>query len=75
MSKKIESLSFEDALSELEEILTRIDKGEAKLDDAVALFERAAELRKHCEKKLDSAKLRIEKVVQSADKNKVLEKI
>lgn len=58
-------MSFEDALGELEEIVRKIDTGEEKLADAVASFERGVKLKKHCEKLLGDAKLKIEKVVKA----------
>ncbi len=67
MKNEISSMSFEEALKELELILSRIDTGEEKLEDAVLAFERAAQLRLHCEKKLDAARLRIEKIVDSSE--------
>ena len=67
MSQQISSMSFEEALKELEEILGKIDNGEEKLDSAVAAFERATQLRQHCEKKLTAAKLKIEKIVKKPD--------
>jgi exodeoxyribonuclease VII small subunit len=71
----ISSMSFEDAMKELESILNRIDMGEEKLENAVSSFERAALLRNHCEKQLESARLRIEKVVGTAEGKIVTEEI
>jgi exodeoxyribonuclease VII small subunit len=75
MKDDISAMSFEEALKELESILARIDMGEEKLENAVAAFERAAKLRIHCEKKLNSARLRIEKVVGSAEGKVLTEEI
>jgi exodeoxyribonuclease VII small subunit len=75
MKDDISSMSFEEALKELEIILARIDMGEEKLENAVVAFERAAKLRIHCEKKLDSARLRIEKVVGSVEGKVLTEEI
>ncbi len=65
--KDISAMSFEDAMKELENILNRIDMGEEPLENAVSAFERAAQLRNHCEKKLELARLRIEKVVGTSE--------
>lgn len=60
--KSIENLSFEEALTELDEIVKNIDSGQENLADAVASFERGISLQRHCEKMLESAKLKIEKI-------------
>lgn len=67
--KSTNNMSFEDALSELEEIVRKIDTGEEKLADAVASFERGVKLKKHCEKMLGDAKLKIEKIVKTDGDN------
>lgn len=61
-SKDIESLGFEDALNELEQIVRSLESGDGKLDDAIVSYERGAALKKHCEGKLAEAKNRIEKI-------------
>ena len=61
MTKSIEKMSFEEALAELEEIVNKIDTGQESLADAVASFEKGVALKKHCEKMLKEAKLKIEK--------------
>lgn len=66
MTKAIENMSFEDALSELEDIIKQIETGQATLEESIKSFERGALLRSHCNKKLSEAKLKIEKIVQNA---------
>jgi len=61
-TKDIETLGFEDALNELEQIVRSLESGEGKLDDAIESYERGAALKKHCESKLAEAKNRIEKI-------------
>lgn len=65
--KSIENISFEDALAELEEIVRKIDTGQENLADAVDSFERGVLLKKHCEKMLKEARLKIEKITSSGD--------
>ena len=60
--KSIEKTSFEEALAELEEIVRKIDTGQENLANAVDSFERGVLLKKHCEKMLKDAKLKIEKI-------------
>ena len=65
MSKSIENMSFEEALSELEAIIHKIDNGDSSLQESITAFERGAKLRNHCAVKLGEAKLKIEKIVKS----------
>ena len=64
---EIAALSFEDALKQLEEIVRKLETGNAKLDEAIASYERGALLKRHCEKKLREAQARVEKIVVGAD--------
>ena len=52
MSEKIE-MTYEQAVSELEEIISKLESGEASLDDSIALYSRGMELSKFCKEKLD----------------------
>lgn len=61
----IEKLSFEKALEELEGIVRKLESGDAPLEDSIALYERGAALKAHCEAKLKSAQEKIEKIVVS----------
>jgi len=63
----IKKLSFEEALEELEEIVSNLEQGSNKLDDAIQSFERGTLLKKHCEAKLKDARDRIEKISVGAD--------
>jgi exodeoxyribonuclease VII small subunit len=63
----ITGLSFEDALNELEQIVRRLETGNAKLDEAIGAYERGAQLKRHCEAKLREAQSRVEKIVVGAD--------
>ncbi|XVN40410.1 MAG: exodeoxyribonuclease VII small subunit [Rickettsia endosymbiont of Argas persicus] len=68
-----ENISFEEALSELEEIVKKIDNGQETLEVAVNSFERGILLKNHCEKKLKEARLKIEKITKLADSTVTLE--
>lgn len=59
----LSSLSFEQALKELEEIVGKLESGQAPLEESIALYGRGAELKAHCEAKLEQARLRVEKIV------------
>ena len=55
-------LSFEDALRELEEIVTSMERGEVSLDAAVKAFERGTELKTVCQSRLEEARMKVEKI-------------
>jgi exodeoxyribonuclease VII small subunit len=61
---EIETLTFEQALAELEQIVARLESGQAPLDASIELYERGAKLKAHCEARLADARLRVEKIVQ-----------
>ncbi len=60
-------LSFEDALSEMEDIVQRLESGEVKLDAAIDAYARGAHLKTHCQAKLKEAQARIDKIVLGPD--------
>jgi exodeoxyribonuclease VII small subunit len=55
--------SFEEALQELEEIVAKLESGEAALEDSIALYERGAALKALCESKLKTAREKVEKII------------
>jgi len=63
----ISKLSFEDALTALEDVVRKLESGEVPLDDSISLYERGEALRKHCQARLDAAQARIEKIVTGPD--------
>ena len=62
---KVDELSYEQALTELEMIVSSLEVNKLSLEDSLALFERGQVLTKHCIELLDKAELRIKKL--SAD--------
>jgi exodeoxyribonuclease VII small subunit len=63
----VEKLSFEQALKELEEIVSSLEAGQTTLEDSISSYERGVELKKHCEKKLNEARAKIEKISINED--------
>lgn len=63
----IEGLPFEQALAELEKIVAQLESGQAPLEQSITLYERGAQLKGHCETRLEAARLRVEKIVMGAD--------
>ena len=63
----IKKLSFEVALSQLEEIVRELESGRGALDDAINAYARGAHLKSYCESKLKDAQARIDKIVVGAE--------
>ncbi|MDO5612937.1 MAG: exodeoxyribonuclease VII small subunit [Paracoccus sp. (in: a-proteobacteria)] len=61
----LSALSFEDAMKELEQVVGKLEQGEASLDESIALYERGAALRAHCEARLKAAQERVDKITLS----------
>jgi exodeoxyribonuclease VII small subunit len=61
-STDLDSLSFEEALAQLERIVMELESGQAPLEKSLELYERGASLKVLCEKRLDAARLQVEKI-------------
>ena len=57
-----QELSFEEALRQLEEIVTVLERGDVSLDQAIAAYEKGTALKAHCQKRLEEARLKVEKI-------------
>ena len=55
-------ISFEDALRELEGIVTSLERGDVSLDDAITAFERGTALKAHCQARLEEARMKVEQI-------------
>jgi len=66
MADDLSSLSFEDALAELERIVRGLEGGQQKLEEAIGAYERGAQLRRLCEAKLAQVENRVQAIVESA---------
>ncbi|MBE6495516.1 MAG: exodeoxyribonuclease VII small subunit [Methanobrevibacter thaueri] len=60
----MENMSFEESLEKLEEIVNKLENGDVPLDDAIDEFNKAMQLVKTCNDKLNSAEEAIAKIVQ-----------
>ncbi len=65
--QQIETLSFEDALTQLEAIVRDLEQGGTPLEKSIEAYERGVALKKHCETKLSDAKAKIEKITINKD--------
>lgn len=63
-TKPVDKMSFEEALAELEGIVRQLEAGEVELEKSIAIYERGAALKAHCEARLNAATLKVEQIVQ-----------
>jgi exodeoxyribonuclease VII small subunit len=61
--------SFEEAISELEDIVEKLEKGELMLEESLECFQRGIELSKYCSKKLDEVEKKISILVENEQGN------
>ncbi len=66
-NKDIPKMNFEDALAELERIVQQLESGDVALEDSILIYERGAALKSHCEKKLQAAETKVEKIIVGSD--------
>lgn len=55
----VAEMTFEQAMSDLEQLVSQLERGDVALEDSIALYERGAELKKHCEAKLKQAEEKV----------------
>jgi exodeoxyribonuclease VII small subunit len=58
----VNTLSFETALKQLEEIVAKLERGDVPLEESIAIYERGEALKKRCEALLAAAEERVEKI-------------
>lgn len=63
----IKAMSFEVALAELEQIVSKLEGGKVELEESIDIYTRGTSLREHCAAKLADAQMKIDKIVQKAD--------
>lgn len=61
----VEQMSFEQAMAELEAVVSKLERGDVPLEDSITLYERGAKLKAHCERKLKEAEEKVEKITLS----------
>ena len=60
-------IKFEDALSNLEDIVKKLENGELSLEESLVAFEKGIQLSRICSKQLDAAEKKIEILVKGED--------
>ena len=70
---EFESMSFEEAINELEKIVEELEGSDVSLDDAVNSYERGAKLKNLCQVRLNEAKMKVEKIKDFDKEDKLIE--
>ncbi|MFK7874874.1 MAG: exodeoxyribonuclease VII small subunit [Paracoccaceae bacterium] len=65
----VNDMSFEQAMAELEQVLSQLERGDVALDDSIKLYERGDALKKRCEAKLKEAEEKVAAITLDADGN------
>lgn len=63
----VAEMSFEQAMAELETVVSKLESSQVALDESIKLYERGAELNKHCETKLKEAEEKVAQITLSPD--------
>jgi exodeoxyribonuclease VII small subunit len=66
-NKPVTEMNFEQAMAELETVVSKLESSQVALDDSIKLYERGAELKKHCEEKLKAAEEKVAQITLSPD--------
>jgi len=60
--KPVEEMSFEEAMTALEDVVRQLESGDVPLETSIALYERGAALKTHCASKLREAEAKVAKI-------------
>lgn len=61
-AKAVDKMTFEEAMRELEAVVGQLESGEVELEKSIALYQRGAALKAHCDARLADAQARVEKI-------------
>ena len=75
VNNSLEKMTFEEAIKELENLVDSLDKGDVSLDEAIAAYDRGSQLKDHCQKKLNEAKMKVETIQSSGESNVIPNKL
>lgn len=67
--RPVTEMSFEDAMKELEQVVNRLESGDVPLEASIALYERGAALKEHCQKKLAEAEEKVAQITFDGEGN------
>jgi exodeoxyribonuclease VII small subunit len=69
--KPVSEMSFEEAMAELEAVVSQLERGDVALEDSIRLYERGAALKKRCEEKLKEAEEKVAQITLDDEGNPV----
>ncbi len=69
--KPVTEMSFEEAMAELEAVVSQLERGDVALEDSIRLYERGAALKKRCEEKLKEAEEKVAQITLDDEGNPV----
>lgn len=64
LGKPVAELSFEEAMAALEQVVGQLERGDVALEASIALYQRGADLKAHCEAKLKAAEEKVDMIRQ-----------
>ena len=71
----LEKMTFEDAMKAVSYTHLTLPKGDVSLDEAIAAYDRGSQLKDHCQKKLNEAKMKVETIQSSGESNVIPNKL
>ncbi|MCL6284879.1 exodeoxyribonuclease VII small subunit [Ruegeria sp. 2012CJ41-6] len=63
----VDQMSFEQAMKELEAVVSQLERGDVALDQSITLYERGALLKKRCEDELKRAEEKVAAITLDGD--------
>jgi len=69
--KTIKEMTYEEALLELEKVVSSLESGSVALDKSIDLYTRGSLLKDHCQNKLMSAEEKISKIIDNGEDSKI----
>ncbi|MCL1904938.1 MAG: exodeoxyribonuclease VII small subunit [Methanomassiliicoccaceae archaeon] len=67
MDKKVEEMTFEEGLNELERLVDMLENGGLDLDKSLDIYENAVKLRDHCRAILEKSERRVQKIMETSE--------
>lgn len=65
--KPVAEMSFEEAMKALEAVVDQLERGDVELERSIALYERGAALKAHCDAKLKAAEEKVDAITLDAE--------
>lgn len=65
MAEEQQGLNFEEAMNQLEDIVSQLERGDVPLEQAIDLFQKGMQLSQLCSQKLSQVERKIEMIVET----------